>query len=358
MLDNNITTEKKKLTVGLRTIITILAIVIVIVGIVFVLRLVGKSQLSKAIAGERNVDVGESSTTLSENQILYKGKVYQLNEDLISVLVMGIDSETVEAVGGQSWKADDTVNNGGQADTLFLTVINPHTKEISFVAINRNTMADVDVWDDEGNYTGVVTQQISLQHGYGDGGVESCERQVKAVSRMLFNIPINSYVAISMDGVPKLNDAIGGVDVTVLDDIVYPEYNMNLHTGENVTLKGKTAYWYVRLRNENAFNSNQLRLDRQKQYLKAFINKAKEKSLSDIRIALDLYKTMGEYMVTDIDLSTFTYMATEYLNYDFDLDNIYTLEGETINGTQFEEFYMDEDAAEEMIVNLFYEEVK
>ena len=63
-------------------------------------------------------------------------------------------------------------------------------------------------------------------------------------------------------------------------------------------------------------------------------------------------------MVTYIDLSTFTYMATEYLNYDFDLDNIYTLEGETINGTQFEEFYMDEDAAEEMIVNLFYEEVK
>ena len=358
MLDNNITTEKKKLTVGLRTIITILAIVIVIVGIVFVLRLVGKSQLSKAIAGERNVDVGESSTTLSENQILYKGKVYQLNEDLISVLVMGIDSETVDAVGGQSWKAGDTANKGGQADTLFLTVINPHTKEISFVAINRNTMADVDVWDDEGNYTGVVTQQISLQHGYGDGGVESCERQVKAVSRMLFNIPINSYAAISMDGVPKLNDAIGGVDVTVLDDIVYPEYNMNLHKGENVTLKGKTAYWYVRLRNENAFNSNQLRLNRQKQYLKAFINKAKEKSLSDIRIALDLYKTMGEYMVTDIDLSTFTYMATEYLNYDFDLDNIYTLEGETINGTQFEEFYMDEDAAEEMIVNLFYEEVK
>ena len=105
-------------------------------------------------------------------------------------------------------------------------------------------MADVDVFDENGKYQGIFTKQIALQHGYGDGKEESCERQVKAVSRMFHNIPINSYAAISMDSIPELNDELGGITVEVLDDIVYPEYDMNLHAGETVTLYGEQAYWY------------------------------------------------------------------------------------------------------------------
>ena len=118
---------------------------------------------------------------------------------------------------------------------------------------------------------------------------------------------------------------------------------------------GEKAYWYVRLRNENIFNSNELRLNRQKQYLTEFLTKAKSEATSDIRVATSLYQTISEYMVTDIDISTFTYMATEYVNYNFNLDNIYTLEGETLQGKKFEEFYMDKDAAEAIVVDLFYE---
>ena len=358
MLDKGYTTERKKLTFGLRTLITIGAIVVVILGMILVMRIVGKNHLSKAIAGEVSANIGESKDDISENQIFYNGKVYELNEDIISILIMGIDSETVEDIGGQSWSvSEDSQYAGGQADTLFLAIINPHTKKVSFLAVNRNTMATVDVWDEAGNYKGTQIQQIALQHGYGDGKEESCERQVKAVSRLLFDIPINSYAAISMDGVPKLNDAVGGVSVTVLDDIVYPEYDMNLHEGQQTTLKGEKAYWYVRLRNENVFNSNEQRQNRQRQYLSAFIAKAKEEVLSDARVAADLYKVIDEYMVTDIDLSEFTYMATEYVGYDFELDNIYALEGEVVQGKVFEEFYMDEASVEELVVDLFYEEV-
>ncbi len=359
MLDKEYTTERKKLTFGLRTIITILGIAIVIVGMIIVMRMVGKNSLSKAVAGDDNINVGEEADDLADNQIMFDGKRYQLNEDVISVLVMGIDSETVNEVGGQSWKAEkNNANKGGQADSLFLMVINPHTKKVNFLAINRNAMAEVDVWDKEGNYTGTQMQQIALQHGYGDGGVESAERQVKAVSRLLYGIPINSYAAISMDAVPVLTDAVGGVDVTVLDDIVYPEYDMNLHKGDVVNLKGKTAYWYVRLRHEDEFGSNELRQNRQKQYLTEFIKKARTAAISDVRVAANLYNTISDYMVTDIDINSFTYMATEYLNYDFDTDNIISLEGETINGTKFEEFYIDDEKAQKQIVDLFYERVQ
>ncbi len=358
MLDRELTTERKKLTFGIKSLITIIAIIVVIFGMLFVLRIVGKAKLGGVVAGTDAVSIGERIGDEDENRILYKGQEYQLNEDIITVLLMGIDSETVDNVGGQSWSADsDSAYSGGQADTLFLAIINPHTEEVSFLTINRNTMATVDVWDENGDYIGTQIQQIALQHGYGIGDEESCEHQVKAVSRLLFDIPINSYAAISMDGIPKLNDAVGGVEVTVLDDIVYPEYSMNLHQGDVVTLKGEKAYWYVRLRDERVFNSNETRLNRQKQYLKAFVAKAKSEAKADIRVATKLYNAVSEYMVTDVDLSTFTYMATEYLDYDFNLDNIYSLDGETMMGNKYEEFYMDEEAAEGLIVDLFYEPI-
>ncbi len=356
MLDKEMVVEKKKIGIGTITIITIAAVILVGVGIITVMRMLGKASLSVTVTATDSVILGEAAELLEKNEILYKGGGYVLNEDLITVLIMGIDKETVTTVGGQSFTADEEGEfAGGQADALFLMLINPHDKNVYVIAINRNAMAEVDVFDEEGNYQGIFTKQIALQHGYGDGKEESCLRQVKAVSRMFHGIPINAYAAISMDAIPELNDAVGGITVEVLDDIIYPEYDMDLHQGETVTLYGEKAYWYIRLRNENIFNSNELRLQRQKQYLTTFAAEAKNQSVSDIRVAISLYQTVRKYMVTDIDLNAFTYMATEYLDYDFDIENMYTLEGEVIQGNNFEEFYVDDDALQKLIIELFYE---
>ncbi|MBQ6887284.1 MAG: LCP family protein [Lachnospiraceae bacterium] len=357
MLDKEETVEKKKIGIGAMTVITIVTILIVVLGIVAVLRIIGKNNLTTSIVdAAETIDIGKADETLKDNQILYNGKVYELNEELITILVMGIDKETVTTVGGQSWTEEEAGEYaGGQADALFLMIINPRDKNVYVIAINRNSMVDVDVWDENGNYKGVFTKQVALQHGYGDGKEESCKRQVKTVSRMFHNIPIHSYAAVSMDAIPELNDALGGITVEVLDDIIYPEYDMNLHQGDIVTLYGEKAYWYVRLRNENVFNSNELRLQRQKQYLTTFAAEAKNQATSDIRVAINLYNTVSKYMVTDIDLSSFTYLATEALGYNFDINNLYSLQGEVIQGNNFEEFYVDDNALQELIVKLFYE---
>ena len=367
MLQREVIKERKKVSIGGITFLTVLTVLLVIAGIVAVMRGVGKNHLTTAVAGtgEEIVSIGETIPSeqaeelkLKDDQILYENGIYELNKDLITILVMGIDKETVTEIGGQSWTQEEgSLYSGGQADALFLMLLNPHSKEISIVAINRNTMATLDVWDENGNYKGQAIQQIALQHGYGDGGVESCERQVKSVSRLFHGIPIHSYAAISMDAIPELNDAVGGIEVEVLDDIIYPEFDMNLHQGEVVTLRGEKAYWYVRLRNENVFNSNALRLQRQKQYLTTFAATAKSMAMSDIRVAVELYNTVQKYMVTDIDVNSFTYLATESVNYDFNIDNMYSLEGEVIQGTRFEEFYADEEALEKLIIDLFYEPV-
>ncbi|MCM1086853.1 MAG: LCP family protein [Muribaculaceae bacterium] len=353
MLDKETIVEKKKFGIGTLTVIIIITVILSVAGTVTVMRMVGKASLSVKVTSTEMAELGEESAEPEEKQILYQDD-YAFNEDLVTILVMGIDKETVTDVGGQSWEAEDGYA-GGQADALFLMLINPHDKNVYVIAINRNAMAQVDVFDEAGNYQGIFTKQIALQHGYGDGGEESCLRQVKAVSRMFHNIPINAYAAISMDAIPELNDLVGGITVEVLDDIIYPEYDMDLHQGDTVTLLGEKAYWYVRLRNENVFNSNELRLQRQKQYMTTFAAEAKNQSMSDIRVAVNLYQTVRKYMVTDIDLNEFTYMVTEYINYDFDRDNMYSLPGEAVQGNNFEEFYVDEDALEALILELFYE---
>ncbi len=364
MLDEEIIVEKKKLGFGRVTVFTIIAGICTILIVIGILRVTGRNSINKpmavtAISATADVvaNMGEpNAAAVADNVITYGGKEYALNEDLITILIMGIDAETQKEVGGQSWEEEEgSAQAGGQADALFLVMMNPHDKNVSILAIDRNAMADVDVFDKEGNYQGVQIKQIALQHGYGDGKEQSCERQVKAVSRMLGDIPINAYIAISMDAVPELNDAVGGITVDVLEDIVYPEYDMDLHQGETVKLEGDKAYWYVRLRQEDEFGSNEMRLQRQKQYMTTFAAAVKNEVASDIRVAADLYQVLQKYMVSNIELSQFVYLATEYKNYDFDVSNLFSLPGETVMGNNYEEFYIDEDAARDLIVKLFYE---
>lgn len=349
--------KNKKNTVPVKKIAISAGIVLVVILLIavlafFISRSIGKHSLKGAIEGESvELETTETAEELEEGQILYNGNVYAYNKDIMTFLVMGIDHEGVVE------EAENELE-GGQADAIFLVVMNPDSKKVSIITVNRNSMAPVDVYDENGVYMGQYTKQITLQHGYGDGKELSCERSVTAVSRMFHNLPISGYVAINMDAIAALNDAVGGVTVTVLDDIIYPEYDMNLHAGEEVTLSGREAYWYVRLRNENVFDSNTLRQNRQKQFLTIFLAMAKEQASGDIRFAIDLYRTISEYMVTDIDMNRFTYLATEVLGYEFDTEQLYTIEGQTLMGDKYEEFYVDEKALEQLIIDMFYEPVE
>ena len=93
-------------------------------------------------------------------------------------------------------------------------------------------------------------------------------------------------------------------------------------------------------------------------YLDAFIPLAKQKIQEDLSFAIDLYDTVERYMVTDIDISEFTYLVTEALGYNFSATNLLTMPGETVMGEEFEEFYVDEKALQDMIMELFYEPVE
>ena len=102
-------------------------------------RLYGEATSEGTTLSEAISDSEQEQTEVWEDDwIRYEGNIYDYNDDILTFLVLGIDKmEEVTA-------AEDSLD-GGQSDLLFLAVLNPHTKEISLIAINRDTITDVDM---------------------------------------------------------------------------------------------------------------------------------------------------------------------------------------------------------------------
>lgn len=301
--------------------------------------------------GEIQEVENQTGTVWKEGWVRHNGKIYEYNENILNFLVLGIDEmgTVKEATTGM---------DGGQSDAIFLVIANPDNKSIKLLAINRDTMTQIrrygmgeageDLW---------MYAQIAVQHGFGDGKELSCELSRDAVSALLYDMPIHGYAAINMGAIPQLNDALGGVDVTVLsDDLLF--LNKKWTQGTELHLEGMDAYWYVKGRDIKRAESNLGRLARQKQYLSTFIQKAISEVKRDITLPVTLYQELNKYMVTDISLDEVTYLAGELLSYHFDSNDIYTLEGTTVMGEAHEEFYPDKDAMKELVIQLFYREVE
>jgi LCP family protein required for cell wall assembly len=326
--------------------IAILPVALAIVAIV----VIAMAVLKNHDANEEDDSVVSTTDTAlekwQEGAVRYNGKVYRYNTAIKTYLVMGID------VDGKVQKAADGIS-GGQSDAMFLLVCDSGNDKMSVIAINRNTMTDIDVYDEEGAYVGTYNLQICLQHAYGDGMRTSCIRSVDAVSNLFYDIPISGYVAINLDGIPILNDSVGGVTVQVLEDITYDSKGVELRQGDVVTLKGDEAYAYLRYRDSSKFASADARLNRQMEYLGAFFKQAKS-TVTDSDEVMDIYDLLEDYMVTSLDFSK---LADELLEYGLDESDIYSLEGETIKNVTFEEFHVDEDALYDLIMKIFYNEI-
>lgn len=340
------------------TILCQITVLFVILAAAFqILRMVGRNSLqgrAEAAAPDLSPILAQQELTQEEEQkwqqgwVKYEDRIYAYKEDILTFLFMGIDknSEVQEVAEG---------TNGGQADALFLAVMDPSEKAVRVIGINRNTMADIDIYNEEGAYVTTTKAQIAVQHGFGNGMEESCGYQIKAVAKLLYGLPVHGYAAVNMSAISDINDAVGGVEVEVLEDLTVKD--PALAKGERIRLTGEQAFWYVKYRDTEQFASADRRLDRQKQYLNALIGAAKQAVRQDVTAALDLYKEISSRMVTDITLDEAAYLAPILADYQFDTDHFYMLEGETVKGERFEEFYVDEEALYEMILEIFYEEV-
>ncbi|MCQ2451311.1 MAG: LCP family protein [Clostridia bacterium] len=318
----------------------ILALIILAVSTFFVLYLSGKSKFHK---NDRNIKASNiSGLEIDEDTVEYNGEKYKLNNDIVSILIMGIDKNRVSDNMG--------IGKNGQADALFLMTLNTQNKGIKIIPIPREAMADIDIYSKSGKFSGTENGQICLSYAYGKNANDSCENTKKSAERLLLNINIGNYLAIDLKSISVMTDKIGGITLNCIETL--PEFDCV--EGKSIFLKGDRAQYYLQARSEDITGSTK-RIERQKQFLDAFASKAGNKIMGDFGLIKDYYDTMKPYICTDLSFSQITYLASTMIskNVGSKFDYLH-IDGETKMGEEWVEFYPDDDSLVKVILDAFY----
>lgn len=275
--------------------------------------------------------------------IVYQGRTYELNRNLATILFLGIDHTIHDA---------EMVGLGGQSDVILLIAMDTKTGKTRILNISRDTYAEVEAYAADGVYMGTKPLQITTAFAYGNGKETSCENAVRSVSRLLYNLPIRSYLALDMNGIQAANEAVGHVTVNALDDIEMTD-GTKFKKGDPIELQGRWLDRYLRTRSKEVVDANAKRMERQVQYVQAFSKLVVEKSKASISFPVDLFSALAPYMVTNLDIPDVTFLSSTFLTHGAE----FTLRGITgtygvLNSTAV--LYPDELDLFEAVLELFY----
>ena len=271
---------------------------------------------------------------------------YLPNKNVKNYLIIGIDEFGEVDSGGVA-----------QADFILILSANKADKTYRMISINRDTMTEVTVCDIFGNKTGERVEQIALSHAYGSSfeitNPQKCKNTVNAVSNLLYGVKFDSYMSMTMDAVSILVDEMGGVEITVPQDLT--SVDERFVEGEKVLLDGELTHAFIRARGGLEDSTNVARMERQRVFLDAFPKKVKDSGI-DKQGMIDQYEAISEYTVSNSGVEIFDEISlymSEYENL-----GMISLEGESVVGEEFMEFYVDEEALKTLVIDVFYKEEK
>jgi len=293
------------------------------------------NESSRKIAYKSDVGADENASSATTDS----GPVY--NEHLSNFLFLGIDgSGTVDSI--------ESMWDIGSSDSIFLVSYDRAEETMRELIIPRDTMAWIETFNPMGRSLGYSIDHLNIQYGYGDGKLRSCEITKEAVSTLLGgSIPIQGYCSLRMDGIPLLADLLGGIEVTVPDDVMANEEE-GYRKGDVITLTSETAERFLRFRDTGISQSAIDRQARQRAFMEGFVKKAKVEAEKDSSLVTKFYDTLQPYMVTNMGNDQFAkLLAAENLGSD-------TLPGEGIEGTLYDEFYVNEEEMKNLLNEIFF----
>lgn len=285
-----------------------------------------------------------ATETVSSKTVTREDVKYFPRQDITTVLIMGIDQNgPVEDSG--------SYRNEGESDVVMLAIFDEKNEKYSILALNRDTMVEMPVLGLGGKPAGTFYGQLALSHTYGRGLEDSGENTRKTVSDLLNGITIDYYVAMNMDAIGMLNDAVGGVTVTVTDD--FSAVDASIPMGQ-VTLNAAQARAYVQIRKDIGDQLNISRMQRHKDYIDGFMRAFEAKMDSNDSFVLSTYEEISSYIVTDCSANTLSNLVNRFSEYE--LQEIVSPEGENILTEEYFEFHLDEDKLDDLVLRLFYAE--
>lgn len=322
-------------------IIAVIVIAIVVIGaaVFFIERGTGKSNSNNT---ERELQ------RIAEQTLYFGDDEYTITHNVEAYLLIGTDdSGNIEAEGTRNYR-------GQMADVLLLLVLDRTDETYGILQINRDTMTEVPLIDTKGNGEGEALEQICIAHWYGGSPEAGCDNTVFTVSELLGGLEISGYYSINMSDIGTLNHAVGGVEVTIQDDLT--KADKQFRKGATLTLTDKQANEFVRARMNVGDEDNTQRMNRQMQFMQGFKSKAFQKMGEDPEFINALLEELEADAVTDMPNNRWSVIANQvYKSEDL---GILTYDGtsevnDTLgDGELHAEFYADEQSIIDALVTL------
>lgn len=244
-----------------------------------------------------------------------------------------------------------------RTDTIIFASFCPDSKKVSLMNIPRDSYIHRKGYNS--------AEQRKINSIYGTHGVNGLK---KAVSYILDDIPIHHHIILDYEGVAKIVDEIGGVEVDVPINMKYkdptanPPLNIDIKQGRHI-LDGKTSLEFLRYRKGNNKKEGYIdgdlgRIKAQQSFIQSFIGKVSNnivtmvtKGFSCVRTDISLIKSLsygrntigmtkddfelltlpgkGEFKkINKTVLSYFTYNKSEITNL---LEKIYNVKDPKLN---------------------------
>lgn len=299
-------------------------------------------QAGQGLPAERKCDI-----RLDADKVIWQGKTYRRNNYIKAILCMGVDrSDTMTET--------KEFGASGQSDGIFLLAQDTARNKLKILMIPRDTMTEITLTNPERTETWEGIAQLTLAFGYGDGREGSCLNMSEAVSGLLYGLPMDQYLATDTVMLGELNDAVGGVTVTV------PTPGMEkadpaFVQGTQVTLEGKQAEKFVRYRDIEVDHSAIFRMSQQKEYITKYFEALQRKSREDSQIVTKLFDMLEGYMLTDMTKDQYLKLALDAVASEgIRAEDFYMVPGTGVTTEEYDEFYVTEEELIPLILDLFF----
>lgn len=239
------------------------------------------------------------------------------SSDPINILILGMD------IGDTDNQTNKSIR---RSDTIMVFNYNPNTKKVHIVSIPRDTLIEVDGYLDTGEYQ----RYWKINAAYALGGEEEIITHVES----LLDININYVVEIDYNAFRSIVDAIGGVEMTIEQDMYYDDDEQDLHinfkAGETVLLDGQKAEEFFRWRKNNdgtgLVNGDLDRIKNQQLFMSKLLDKALSPTI--VFKAPKILKAISDNVDTNIPANKLISLGLKVLGVDSSDIIMTTLQGE------------------------------
>jgi len=188
------------------------------------------------------------------------------------------------------------------SDTMMLCSLNKETKTLTLTSFQRDLYVKLPNYKNHecGKNRINVAYNLGWRWAGEIGGMEMLDQLIYEN----FGVEVDYNVEVGFDAFVEVIDVLGGVDVTLT---AAEASFLQLGSAGSYHLDGETALSYARIR---SIDNDFYRTNRQRNVIKALIDKAKNMSIAEMNDAL---KKVLPYIITDMTNDDITKLALELL---------------------------------------------